>query len=347
MLNNRQAFILQQINSHGHVTATEILALAEKQFDKVSKPTILRDVGFLQKNQYIIKKGGGRSVFYEPKIINPLLHHIEVDPYFAVSSDQREIKENFNWEVFNYLQEIFTVGELKSLKILNEKYLDKKSKLPTSALRKEMERLTIELSWKSSELEGNTYSLIDTEVLIKELHEAPGHTKEEAVMILNHKKALDYILSKPEYFKHLKTSEIRGVHSLLIKNLGIPDNFRKILVRIIGTNYRPLDNEFQIKEALDKTIKAINDTAEPPSKALLAMLLLSYIQPFLDGNKRTSRLMANALLLAHDWCPISLRSMDTVEYKKAIILFYEQNSLSYFKELFIKQFKFAVENYFG
>ncbi|MDP3013033.1 MAG: Fic family protein, partial [Candidatus Subteraquimicrobiales bacterium] len=81
-------------------------------------------------------------------------------------------------------------------------------------------------------------------------------------------------------------------------------------------------------------------------KALLAILLLSYIQPFVDGNKRTSRLLAIALLIAHDWHPISFRSMDSAEYKKAMILFYEQNSLLYFKELFIKQFIFAAENYF-
>lgn len=347
MFNNRQSFILQKINSHGHLTALEILALTDKQFDKVSKPTILRDIGILQRNGQIIKKGGGRSVFYEPKEVNPLLRYIAVEPYFIIPSDQRVIKTNFNWDIFDYLHDVFTVAELNNLKMLNNKYLDKKSKLPASALKKEIERLTIELSWKSSELEGNTYSLIDTEVLIQESREAPGHTKEEAVMILNHKKALDYIFSKPEYFKILKTNEIRGVHSILIKDLGVPDDFRKILVRIIGTNYRPLDNEFQIKEALDKAVSIINDIPEPPVKAFLAIILLSYIQSFVDGNKRTSRLIANSLLLAYDWCPISLRSMDTVEYKKAMILFYEQNSLSYFKELFIKQFRFAVENYFG
>ena len=76
------------------------------------------------------------------------------------------------------------------------------------------------------------------------------------------------------------------------------------------------------------------------------MLLIAYIQPFEDGNKRTSRLTGNALLMAYEQCPFSYRNMDELEYKKALILFYEQNNLFYFKELFTKQLVFSVENYF-
>lgn len=74
--------------------------------------------------------------------------------------------------------------------------------------------------------------------------------------------------------------------------------------------------------------------------------MISYIQPFEDGNKRTSRILANALLLQGDYCPISYRSVDEVEYKKAMILFYEQNSAEYFKRLFTEQFHQAVQGYF-
>ena len=76
------------------------------------------------------------------------------------------------------------------------------------------------------------------------------------------------------------------------------------------------------------------------------MAMISYTQPFADGNKRTSRLLGNALLMADNICPLSFRSIDESEYKKSVILFYEQNNLRMFKELFIEQFKFAIENYF-
>lgn len=83
------------------------------------------------------------------------------------------------------------------------------------------------------------------------------------------------------------------------------------------------------------------------SKNLLANLLLSYIQVFEDGNKRTSRIVANAVLIAWDYCPLSFRSVSEEDYKKAILVFYEQNNLYPFKSLFLEQYAFAVSNYFN
>jgi Fic family protein len=81
-------------------------------------------------------------------------------------------------------------------------------------------------------------------------------------------------------------------------------------------------------------------------KALLILLLISYIQPFVDGNKRTARIVSNAILINYNYCPISFRTVDSLEYKKAMLLFYEQNNISNFKKIFIDQYKFAVNSYF-
>lgn len=118
------------------------------------------------------------------------------------------------------------------------------------------------------------------------------------------------------------------------------------MVGIVGTDYRPLDNAYQIKEALHELTEVINRTDNPIEKALIAVLMIVYIQPFEDENKRTSRIVGNTLLLANDYCPLSYRSVDEVEYKKGVILFYEQNNASYFKRLFLEQFKQAVRKYF-
>ena len=75
-------------------------------------------------------------------------------------------------------------------------------------------------------------------------------------------------------------------------------------------------------------------------------MLLFYISPFVDGNKRTARIVSNAILLAHRHCPISFRTVNSLEYKKAMLLFYEQNNLSNFKKIFIEQYDFAVGSYF-
>lgn len=110
-------------------------------------------------------------------------------------------------------------------------------------------------------------------------------------------------------------------------------------------NMPPLDNEFQIKEAVESLIHALERLKSPFSQALLALLGLSYIQPFEDGNKHTARLITNAILLAHGCAPVSYRSIDENEYKEAVIAFYELNSLAPFKKLFVEQYDFAARNY--
>ena len=81
-------------------------------------------------------------------------------------------------------------------------------------------------------------------------------------------------------------------------------------------------------------------------KALLSVLFISYIQPFEDGNKRTGRIMGNGILIDNKYCPLSYRSIKPLDYKKAMILFYEQNNVALYKKLFMDQFEFAVNNYF-
>jgi Fic family protein len=147
-------------------------------------------------------------------------------------------------------------------------------------------------------------------------------------------------------FEKISLKDIEDIHYLLTDGLEIKRNLRKSLVKITGTKYTPLDNEFQIREALQKTCEITNRSSDCFSKALILMLLIVYIQPFVDGNKRTSRLTGNAVLMAHGACPLSFRSIKEVEYKKAMLLFYEQNNLSYFKKLFMEQYAFSVNNYF-
>jgi Fic family protein len=131
-----------------------------------------------------------------------------------------------------------------------------------------------------------------------------------------------------------------------VKELAIDKNLRKRRVGISGTNYRPLDNEFQISEALSNMCELINGKEQTFEKALLVLVLISYIQPFVDGNKRTARIVSNAVLMNSNYCPISYRTVDSMDYKKAMLLFYEQNNISGIKEIFVNQFEFAVNTYF-
>ncbi len=242
--------------------------------------------------------------------------------------------------------ELFAPEELNILNSAQEQFRQHLSEMNDTEYRKEMERLGIDLSWKSSQIEGNTYSLLETERLLREKETASGKTKDEAIMLLNHKDALDFILDVPDYLQPLKVNRIEDIHSILTKELGVERNIRHRRVGITGTNYRPLDNEFQIREALEDSVRLINSKSVVFDKALLALVLLSYIQAFTDGNKRTARIVSNGILIANGYCPISFRTVDSIDYKKAMLLFYEQNNIAAFKRIFIDQFLFAVKTYF-
>lgn len=164
-------------------------------------------------------------------------------------------------------------------------------------------------------------------------------------MILNHKRALDFIFSDPSCYRRITLSKILELHTLVSQNSGISQGLRMSPVGIIGTKYKPLGNQYQINDAMRALVQVLSSLKHPFDRAFVAVLMISYIQPFEDGNKRASRILANAILMSENYCPLSYRSIDEVEYKKAVILFYEQNSAEYFKRIFIEQFRQAMENY--
>ncbi|MEI7676455.1 MAG: Fic family protein [Bacteroidales bacterium] len=345
MTEMRQIEILNFIQNHANCSSGEI----HKEFAaSISYATVKRLISQLLSEKFIISEGKGKGTRYFTSPSYELLYSIDLNSYYEKEIDERQIKGEFNLDIFELLEksEIFTGTELSKLVDLQNKYTENISQLSEVEYKKELERLAIDLSWKSSQIEGNTYSLLETERLLKDKETAAGKTKEEAIMLLNHKDAIDFIVENPDYLVPLTISKIEDIHSLLIKELAVDKNLRKRRVGISGTNYRPLDNEFQIREALESTCKLANKKENIFEKALLVLVLISYIQPFMDGNKRTARIVSNAILTNYKYCPISFRTVDSVDYKKAMLLFYEQNNISRFKEIFINQFEFAVKTYF-
>lgn len=315
----------------------------------VSYATLKRSLSKLVANNLLSTIGKGKGTKYIISPIFEVIQPVNLEVYYLKEIDERKIKEGFNFSILTEIlpkTTVFTPTELKKLDSLQATFKENSSHLSISEYSKEFERLAIDLSWKSSQIEGNTYSLLETERLLKERITADGKTKEDAEMLLNHKEAIDFIVKTPDYVQPLSVAVIEDIHSILIKNLGVDRNIRKRRVGISGTNYSPLDNEFQIREAMQKMCDLINSRNNIFEKALLALVLLSYIQPFNDGNKRTARIVSNALLIANHFCPISFRTVDSVEYKKAMLVFYELNNIQPLKEIFIGQFAFAVNTYF-
>lgn len=338
--------ILQFLHYHPLANRTEIMAGLTKA---PSDSTMKRLLSAAVKEGNIETAGRGPATKYK---LTPQAHvtmPLDLATYFDKDIDEREVQESFNFDLIRDVLpkvEIFTKEELEVLNAAQMKFKKNTEGMTELEYRKEMERLGVDLSWKSSQIEGNTYSLLETERLLKDKQTASGKTKEEAIMLLNHKDALDFVLDIPNYLKELSVHRIEDIHSILTKELEVDRNIRHRRVGITGTNYRPLDNEFQIREALEDTCTLVNGKDNVFEKALLTLVLLSYIQAFVDGNKRTARITSNAILIANGYCPISFRTVDSIEYKKAMLIFYEQNNIAAFKKIFIEQFLFAVKTYF-
>ena len=338
--------LLQYLHYHPLSTRDDIAkGIAFEGSDATMKRMIASGV----KDGSIVVEGKARATRYRLSDQAHLLMPLNLDTYFSQDQDKRQVQTSFNFDLIRQqlpVVTLFTDDEIALLNELQAEFKQHISEMTENEYRKEMERLGIDLSWKSSQIEGNTYSLLETERLLRESKTADGKTKEEAVMLLNHKDALRFVLDNPDYLQHLTISHIEDIHQLLTKELSVDRGIRHRSVGITGTNYHPLDNEFQIREALHDTCDLINSKENVFEKALLTLALLSYIQAFADGNKRTARITSNAILIANGYCPLSFRSVDSIDYKKAMLIFYEQNNLYAFKKIFIEQFEFAVREYF-
>lgn len=341
---SRQEQILKLLKEEGSLSRFDISRLVVLK-KEASRITVIRDLNELVKSGFVATYGKGRATRYGLVQINPLLEYMDMDHYFETDPDEREIKSNFNNDIYNNLSNLYTKQEIDLWEVGSKRFKEGREKLDPSIYKRELERFMIELSWKSSQIEGNTYSLVETETLIKQNIRAHGHPEEEALMILNHKDAFEMILDKRATFRKLDFHDIVQLHNALTKGL-VTSGVRSQKVRITGTAYEPLSDKHDLENALKKLVKHINATKYPPEKALILAAMIAYLQPFADGNKRTARMLSNAVLIAYDYFPLSYRNVDTNEYRSAMIVFYETNNLFNLKSIFMSQLEFAMKNYF-
>lgn len=352
MLPDGDIKIVDIITENPSLSSKEIWEALKKKYKgiKISYATLKRRLNNLAASNLISTTGKGRGTKYVVSQEFQLLYPIDVEDYFAQNITKRKGKTRFNFDLITEVlsdADLFTSEELSILSELQEEYTENIDRLTNTENRKALEHLSIDLSWKSSEIEGNTYTLLETEALLKNKVTAQGKTMEEANMLLNHKEAIDFLIQDKSYLEPLSVAKIENIHGLLVKNLNVDRNIRKGIVTVTGTNYKPLDNEHQIREALLSMCEVVNKRENVFEKALLILVLISYIQAFGDGNKRTARIISNGILIQNNYCPISFVSIDTVDYKKAMLIFYEQNNINAFKRIFIEQFEHAAITYFS
>jgi len=211
-----------------------------------------------------------------------------------------------------------------------------------------LNRLLIDLSWNSSRLEGNTYSLLETKRLIELGETANGKDLAEAQMILNHKAAIEYIVESAEE-NRITSQEICSIHALLSENLlgdaSASGRLRTIIVGIAGTTYIPLENPHLIRECLDLFIEKVNEINDPFEQSLFSIVHLSYLQAFEDVNKRTGRLVANIPLIRKNLKPLSFTEVRQATYVTALLGVYERNDISMIRDLYVWAYTRSSQKY--
>lgn len=211
-----------------------------------------------------------------------------------------------------------------------------------------LSRLLIDLAWNSSRLEGNTYSLLDTKRLIELGEEAEGRGHLEAQMILNHKDAVEFLVTTADEIGFNRYT-ILNLHALLANNLladpTAAGRLRYIAVGIERSAFHPLEVPQLIEECFDQILAAAAAIEDPFEQAFFIMVQLPYLQPFDDVNKRVSRLAANIPLIKSNLSPLSFTDVPRQTYTEAVLGIYEMNKVDLLKDVFIWAYERSAARY--
>jgi Fic family protein len=210
------------------------------------------------------------------------------------------------------------------------------------------ERLMVDLSWASSNLEGNTYSLLETERLLQENTAVEGKSATETQMILNHKEAIKFIIQN-RHTLDLSALAIRNVHALLsdglLKDAKGSGSLRKIPVGIEGSAYIPMNVSHLIEEHFLLFVDKAKQITDPFEQSLFCLIFIPYLQPFEDLNKRTSRVISNLPFIKNELCPLSFLDVHRTEYIQALLSIYELNNSRPMTDIFINSYKQTALKY--
>ena len=211
--------------------------------------------------------------------------------------------------------------------------------------RKVLEQLLIDLSWSSSRLEGNPYTLLATLELFRT---GLSNGDADAVMLLNHKRAIEFMVDAvPEY--GLNTPLVRNIHAVLLQDLladaDALGTIRRKVVNISDTTYVPTQMPSLLEEMLELVVDKARLIKNPVEAAFFLWVNLAYLQPFEDGNKRTSRLAANVPLMLYNCSPMSFNDVDARDYAMAMMGVYERLDVSMATDLFAWTYRRSMHKY--
>ncbi|OFZ27909.1 MAG: hypothetical protein A2381_07910 [Bdellovibrionales bacterium RIFOXYB1_FULL_37_110] len=349
--NERKVKIIQFLKTYGAISNNDAQSI-----NNVHRNTATNDLHRLVEEGQLFANGAKKGTSYqfveeliftsaEIESVFPKKEKNELDKYFKVHDRKKvffnKVSEKALKADFSYSMDVLQAFD-RMKKLIEEK----RKNLSTEVRKKKKEKLVIDLSWASSNIEGNTYSLLETEGLLKYNQTAKGKDFFDAQMILNHKESIEYI-RLDHHYKKIDKQNVLELHQILINNLGVNTGFREHLVSIGNSSFVPCDNKFQIISFFDLMINKINKSVHVLEKAVIANLLIAFLQPFSDGNKRTFRMLGNALLLSFEYLPISFVNTAKTDYIMAILYFYEKQNPDFFKQLFLNELNHSFREYIG
>lgn len=301
-----------------------------------ARSTLTRRLQAMVTSGQVETRGRGRGVQYR---LNP------VGVWFSASAEHRP-RVNYDPDRFRSYQPNVTRW------LTPEQHQRLRGSQPiehdaSSYAKSVAEKLMVDLSYASSSLEGNTYNYLDTEALINYGASAEGKEADETQMILNHKRAVEYLVDVCSDDSVIPRT-LKEFHVLLGQNL-IDDRelgvFRRRPVVIGGSSYRPLDVPSKIEEEFNVLVDTANSIKDPFEQSLFWMVSVSYLQAFVDINKRTGRLACNLPLLKAGLAPLSFMSMEKPAYIRGLLEFYELGTIGTIAQAFTNAYVSSAHRY--
>lgn len=329
---------------------------------EINTRTLQRRLGKLSEQGYVNISGNARATIYKLAIddnnaqaapdsttLIPLsarsreIRDLVIAPIQARKpvGYQRNFLESYRPNVDSYLskQELSKIAE----------FGDTKTDQPAGTYAQQiLNRLLIDLSWNSSRLEGNTYSLLDTERLISLGEADDTKSAKDAQMILNHKDAIEFIVEASEGIGFNQYT-LQNLHAMLANNLlpdpQAPGRLRSMAVGISGSAYTPLGIPQLIEELFDVLLEKVKQIENPYEQSFFMMVHIPYLQPFDDVNKRVSRLAANISLIQNNLSPLSFIDVPDDLYTQGMLAVYELNEIDLLKDVFFWAYERSATRY--
>lgn len=358
--------IIRAISLHSNGTGIE--GLLTQSGIGLSHRTLQRRLAQLVVSGRLITEGAGRKLRYKAApfsadpVVPPSKNEASVESYVRLSPEGAEIRDRvrkprqmrapvgYNPEflaAYHPNETFYLPDDLRSQ--LRKIGTPEEVERPAGTFARDiLNRLLIDLSWASSQLEGNTYSRLDTEQLIEYGQVAEGKDAVETQMILNHKGAIELLVSEAGQVGFDRTT-ILNLHALLSDGLMADPRacgrIRERLVEISGCVYLPIAMPQRLDELFTVVLDMATEIADPFEQAFFVMVHLPYLQPFEDVNKRTSRLAANIPLIRHNLCPLSFIDVPAQAYIDAMLGVYELQRIELLRDVFVWAYERSCQQY--